>query len=66
MKSKIKFIVFILIAIIALYFAKINYSDHSISKSISACIIAQKKLKNIPYEEAKNFCEKEINIKLNK
>tara|TARA_Y100000590_G_scaffold423006_1_gene528330 strand:+ start:573 stop:773 length:201 start_codon:yes stop_codon:yes gene_type:complete len=66
MKNNFKYIMFILIAIIALYFTKVNYSDHSISKSIAACIIAQKKSKNLSNEEAKKFCENEINKKLNK
>tara|TARA_Y100000590_G_C15528876_1_gene942351 strand:+ start:278 stop:478 length:201 start_codon:yes stop_codon:yes gene_type:complete len=66
MKSNFKFIVFILLAIVALYLTKTNYSDYSIGKSISACIIAQKKSNNLSNEEAKKFCEKEINKKLNK
>jgi len=66
MKKNIKFIIFIILGIIALYFTKINYGDQSKKKSILACVIAQKKLKNISNDEAKKFCEKEINRKLNK
>ena len=55
-----------MLAIIALYLTKTNYSDHSISKSITACVIAQKKSNNLSNQEAKKFCEKEINKKLNK
>lgn len=66
MKKNFKFIIFILIAIIALYFTRVNYSEHSISKSINACIIGQKKTKNMTNEDAKKFCEKEIKKKINK
>jgi len=62
MKKNIKFIVFIIIAIIALYFTRINYGDHSRNKSILACIIAQQnKSKDITKEEAEKFCKGEIN-----
>ena len=42
MKKNIKFIIFIILGIIALYFTRVNYGDHSINKSIMACVIAQK------------------------
>ena len=42
MKKNIKYIIFIILGIIALYFTKINYKDHSMNKSILACVIAQK------------------------
>tara|TARA_B100001250_G_scaffold411634_1_gene440760 strand:- start:3653 stop:3856 length:204 start_codon:yes stop_codon:yes gene_type:complete len=67
MKKNIKFIIFITLAIIVLYFTRDNYVDHSKSKSISACVIAQKqKNKNMTVDEAKKYCEKEINNKINK
>ena len=67
MKNNIKFIIFIIIGIIALYFTKVNYNDHSKNKSISACAIAQKqKYKKITIAEAKKYCEEEINKKINK
>ena len=62
MKKNIKFIIFIILAIIALYFTRVNYGDYSKSKSISACVIAQiKKSENISREEAEKYCKKEIN-----
>tara|TARA_Y100000590_G_scaffold274793_1_gene308493 strand:- start:273 stop:470 length:198 start_codon:yes stop_codon:yes gene_type:complete len=62
MKKNVKFIIFIIIAIIALYFTRINYGDYTLKKSISACIIAQKqKTKDITNKEAKEICEREIN-----
>ena len=61
MSKNIKVLLFIIIGIILLYITKINYSDHSINKSILACVIAQKqKSKNITSDEAKKYCEKEI------
>ena len=42
MKKNIKFIIFIILAIIALYFTRVNYGDYSKNKSISACVLAQK------------------------
>ena len=61
MKKNLGFILFILFAILALYISKINYEDHGLKKSISACVIAQiKKDKTINKEFAKNYCEKEI------
>ena len=67
MKNNIKVIIFITIAILALYFTKVTYNDHSRNKSISACVIAQKqKSENITREEAKKYCVEEINKKLDK
>ena len=68
MKKNIKFIVFIMLAIIALYLTRINYSEHGVNKSILACVIAQKKIKssNMSQAEAKEYCENEINKKINK
>ena len=61
MKKNLSVILFIVLAIIALYLSRITYGGHSLKKSISACIIAQvKKNENLTYEVAKNYCEKEI------
>ena len=65
MKKNIKFILFIILAIIALYLTRVNYGEHGKNKSISACIIAQKsKSKEKPIEEIKIFCEKEVTKKI--
>ena len=67
MKKNIKFIIFIIIAIIALYFTRVNYGDHSQSKSIMACVIAQKnKSKDMTKAEAEKYCKDEINKKIGK
>ena len=61
MKKNLSVILFIILAIFALYLTRITYGGHSLQKSISACIIAQvKKNENLTYEVAKNYCEKEI------
>ncbi len=61
MKKNLGFILFIALAILALYISKINYGDQVLKKSISACILAQiKKDKTMTKEFAKNYCEKEI------
>ena len=67
MKNNLKIIIFIIIIITALYFTKINYSEHSKKKSISACVISLKhKNKEIKIEEAKKYCADEINKNLEK
>ena len=67
MRKNIKFIIFIILGIIALYFTKINYSDHSLNKSILACVLAQKnKNSDMTKTEAEKYCKEEINKKLSK
>ena len=67
MKNNIKFIIFIIVAIILLYFTKTNYEDHSKKKSILACVIAQKNKSPIMTSiEAEKYCKNEINKKLNR
>ena len=62
MKINIKFIIFIILAIIALYFTRVNYGDYSKSKSISACVLAQKnKSSNMTKSEAEKYCKEQIN-----
>tara|TARA_B000000565_G_C23661489_1_gene330577 strand:+ start:85 stop:288 length:204 start_codon:yes stop_codon:yes gene_type:complete len=64
MKKNIKFILFIILAIIALYLTRVNYGDYGKNKSISACIIAQKnKSKGMSRVEAEEYCKQEINKK---
>jgi len=65
MKKNIKFIIFIILAIIALYFTRVNFGDHGLNKSIMACVIAQKnKSKKMTTLEAEKFCKEEINKKI--
>ena len=67
MKKNIKFIIFIILGIIALYFTRVNYGDHGKNKSIMACVIAQKnKSKEMTKSEAEKYCKDEINKKIGK
>ena len=45
MNNKISTILFIIIAIAALWFVRHQYSDYNLNKTISACIVAQKQTK---------------------
>ena len=61
MKKNIKFIIFVILAIISLYFTRVNYGDHGMNKSIMACVIAQKnKSKEMTATEAEKFCKEDI------
>tara|TARA_Y100000996_G_C22070154_1_gene457105 strand:+ start:222 stop:425 length:204 start_codon:yes stop_codon:yes gene_type:complete len=60
-------IIFIALAILALYLTRFEYGSYSYDKSFKSCIIAQKKIyKSDNIEEIKKFCEAEINKKLKK
>ena len=60
MKKNILIILFIIVGMIFIT----NFSDHNRNKSISACIVAQKKKpENFDVNEAKKFCEKIIKKK---
>ncbi len=61
MKKNYKFIIFIIIAIIALYFTRVNYGDYGLKKSISACTIVKKQMsKDMTDKKAREICEREI------
>ena len=61
MKKNYKFIIFIIIAIIALYFTRTIYGEYGLKKSISACIIVQKQMsKDMTDKKARKICEREI------
>ena len=67
MKKNIKFIIFIILGIIALYFTRVHYGDHGKNKSIMACVIAQKnKSKEMTKSEAEKYCKDEINKRIGK
>ena len=55
MQKNIKFIIFIILAIIALYFTRVNYGDHSKNKS-----------PKMSKDEAEQYCKDEINKKISK
>ena len=57
MKKKILFVVFVAIAMFIIF----KYNDYNLNKTISACMVAQKKTsKSYDREQARKFCEKEI------
>ena len=60
MSNNIRIILIIFFGIIALYVFNIN-SDHNLNKSISACIVAQKKsLEQFDPEKALDICKEHI------
>tara|TARA_B100000965_G_C19165719_1_gene572321 strand:- start:391 stop:597 length:207 start_codon:yes stop_codon:yes gene_type:complete len=60
MSNNIKIILVIVFGIVALYIFKLN-SDYNLNKSISACIVAQKKSsKEFDPEKALDNCKKHI------
>ena len=61
MNNNLKMIALIIFGVIVLYIFKINYSDHNLNKSISACIVAQKQTsKSFDLKQAKKLCKEEI------
>ena len=64
-KKLLNYIIFIIIAIILLYFARHNYRDFNINKAISACVLAQKQTSdNFDKDAVKKKCEDKINKSL--
>ena len=67
MKKNIYIILFLLIAFLMLYVSRIEYGSFSLSKSMKACVIAQKKIyKDRNIEDIKIFCKTEIEKNLSK
>ncbi len=61
-KKILNYIIFIIIAVVLLYFARNNYRDFNINKAISACVLAKMQTsKNFDKNTAKKKCEDEIN-----
>ena len=61
MKKNILKLIIILIGIILIYFAKTNFTEYNLEKSISACVIGQKRTsENFDLEKAKKYCEEEV------
>ena len=65
--KKYKSIIFILIALVLLYFAKDKYSSFNISKSIQACMMGQKKLNpEMTAKDAEKICVDYVKEQVNK
>ena len=57
MKKNILLAIFIIIGMIVI----LNFSDHNLKKTISACVLAQLQTAELPdVEKAKKFCEEKI------
>ena len=61
-KSLLKFIVAMVgIVIVYIYFFKEKFSEYNLEKSISACIVAQKRTSDsFDLEKSKKYCEEEV------
>ncbi len=61
MKKNILKLIFILIGIILIYFAKTNFTEYNLEKSISACVVAQKRTsETFDLEKSKKYCEEKV------
>ena len=66
-KKFLKTILFIIISVILLYFARNSFKEFNSKKVISACILAQKQTsENFDMETAKKECEEKIQKSINK
>ena len=65
-KKILNYVIFIIIALILLYFARNNYRDFNINKTISACVLAKKQNStNFDKDLVKKQCEEDIRKSLN-
>ncbi len=60
-------ILFIIISVILLYFARNNFKEFNSKKAVSACILAQKQTsQNFDKDLAKKKCKEDIRKSVNK
>ena len=61
-KNLLKFIINLLAIIAAyFYFFKDKFSEYNLKKSISACVVAQKRTsENFDLEKSKKYCEEQV------
>ena len=65
MKKIFKLIILIFFGIIIIYFLKTNFIEYNLEKSISACIVAQKRTSvSFDFEKSKKYCE--VNVRKEK
>ena len=66
MKNNIKMIVIVILGIIVLYIFQQKNNDYNLNRTISACIVAQKKLSTTSFDAdmARKYCEEEIKKQL--
>ena len=62
MNNNIKMIVIVIFGIIVLYIFQQKNSDYNLNRTISACMVAQKKLSTTTFDPdvARKYCEEEI------
>ena len=61
MNKKFLKLIVILIGIILIYFAKTNFSEYNLEKSISACVVGQKRTsESFDLEKSKKYCEEKV------
>ena len=61
-KKILNYLIFIIISLILLYFARNNYREFNINKAISACVLAKSQTsENFDRDLAKKKCEEDIN-----
>ena len=61
MKKNFFRLIFILIIITLIYFLKTNFTEYNLEKSISACIVAQKRTsETFDIEKTKKYCEEAV------
>ena len=66
-KKFLNTILFIIISVILLYFARIGFKEFNSKKVISACILAQKQTsQNFDMDIVRKKCEKKIQKSINK
>ena len=66
-KKFLNTILFIIISVILLYFARNNYKDFNLNKAVSACILAQKQTsQNFDTNLVRKKCEEKIKKSTNK
>ena len=59
-KNALKLII-ILIGIILIYLAKTSFSEYNLEKSVSACVVAQKRTsESFDLEKSKKHCEERV------
>ena len=65
-KKFLNIVIFIIISVILLYFARNNYKEFNINKAISACILAKKQTStNFDKDLVKKKCKEDIKKSLN-
>ena len=65
-KKFLNIVIFIIISVILLYFARNNYKEFNINKTISACVLAKNQTnENFDKDTARKECEEKIRKSIN-